>query len=111
MFASPAFAQAAGESGGAGILGSMLIPMVLVFGIMYLLIIRPQQKQMKTHKAMIEALRRGDQVVTAGGIVGKVAKVQEDGIVEVEIADNVKVKVLRNTITSVLNKTEPAASA
>ncbi len=89
----------------------MLIPMVLVFGIMYVLMIRPQQKQMKAHKAMIEALRRGDQVVTQGGIVAKVTKVQEDGMVEVEIADGVKVKVLRHTITSVLNKTEPAAAS
>ena len=110
MFATPAFAQAAGQTGAGGLLGSMLIPMVLVFGIMYLLIIRSQQKQMKTHKAMIEALRRGDQVVTQGGIVGKVSKVMEDGMVEVEIADGVKVKVLRHTITSVLNKTEPAAA-
>ncbi len=111
LFATPAYAQSAGDAAGAGgILGSMLIPMVLVFGIMYLLIIRPQQKQMKTHKAMIAALRRGDQVVTQGGIVGKVSKVQEDGMIEVEIADGVKVKVLRHTITSVLNKTEPAAA-
>lgn len=110
MFASPAFAQAAGAAGPGGIFGSFLIPMVLVFGIMYLLIIRPQQKQVKAHKAMIEALRRGDQVVTQGGIVGKVSKVQEDGIVEVEIAEGVKVKVLRHTITTVLNKTEPAAA-
>ncbi len=110
MFATPAYAQAAGETAGAGALGSMLIPMVLVFAIMYFLIIRPQQKQVKAHKAMVEALRRGDQVVTQGGIVGKVSKVQEDGMIEVEIADGVKVKVLRHTITSVLNKTEPAAA-
>lgn len=110
MFATPAYAQAAGEAGAGGALTSMLIPMILVFGIMYLLIIRPQQKQMKAHKAMIEALRRGDQVLTQGGIVAKVTKVQEDGMVEVEIAEGVKVKVLRHTITSVLNKTEPAAA-
>lgn len=112
MFATPAFAQAAGAGGaGAGSLfGSFLIPMVLVFVIMYLLIIRPQQKQVKTHKAMIAALRRGDQVVTQGGILGKVTKVGEDNMVEVEIADGVKVKVLRHTITTVLNKTEPAAA-
>ena len=112
MFATPAFAQAAGTAAGApSILNSFLIPMVLVFGIMYFLMIRPQQKKMKQHKAMIEALRRGDQVVTQGGILGKVSKVQEDGMVEVEIADGVKVKVLRSTIVSVLNKTEPSAAA
>ena len=65
---------------------------------------------MKEHKAMVEALRRGDQVLTSGGIVGKVTKVQEDGLIEVEIADNVKVKVLRHTISQVMNKTEPAAA-
>ncbi|WP_225028180.1 preprotein translocase subunit YajC [Xinfangfangia pollutisoli] len=112
MFATPAFAQAAGTAAGApSILNSFLIPMVLVFGIMYFLMIRPQQKKMKQHKAMIEALRRGDQVVTQGGILGKVSKVQEDGMVEVEIADGVKVKVLRSTIVSVLNKTEPTPAA
>ncbi|MEZ5798412.1 MAG: preprotein translocase subunit YajC [Paracoccaceae bacterium] len=112
FFATPAFAQdAAAAAGPGGIFGSFLIPMALVFGIMYFLIIRPQQKQVKTHKAMIEALRRGDQVVTQGGIVGKVTKVQEDNMIEVEIAEGVKVKVLRHTITTVLNKTEPAANA
>lgn len=110
MFATPAYAQAAGAAGTSGVLGSMLIPMVLVFGIMYVLMIRPQQKQAKAHRAMLDALRRGDQVVTQGGIVGKVSKVQEDGMVEVEIAEGVRVKVLRHTITNVLNKTEPAAS-
>ena len=77
---------------------------------MYFLLIRPQQKKMKEHKAMVEALRRGDQVLTQGGIVGKVTKVQEDGLVEVEIADGVKVKVMRHTIAQVMNKTEPAAA-
>ena len=110
-FITPAFAQAAsggGSAGGAEMLMQMA-PFAIILVIMYFLIIRPQQKQAKTHKAMIEALRRGDQVVTQGGIVGKVSKVQEDGMVEVEIAEGVKVKVLRHTITTVLNKTEPAA--
>ena len=110
MFATPAFAQGAGAAGAGSLFGSFLIPMVLVFCIMYLLIIRPQQKQVKAHKALIAALRRGDQVVTQGGIVGKVTKVGEDNMIEVEIADGVKVKVLRHTITTVLNKTEPAAA-
>jgi len=110
MFATPAFAQAAGTAAAPSILSSFLIPMILVFAIMYFLMIRPQKKKMDQHRAMIEALRRGDQVVTQGGIVGKVTKVQEDGMVEVEIADGVKVKVLRHTIVNVLNKTEPAAA-
>ncbi len=109
MFATPAFAQAAG-SAGAGSAFASFVPLVLIFAIMYFLLIRPQQKKVKEHRAMVEALRRGDQVVTAGGIVGKVVKVAEDGIVEVEIADGVKVKVVRHTITQVMNKTEPAAA-
>ncbi len=108
MFVTPAFAQAAGSSGVAAF-GS-LMPIVLIFIIFYFLLIRPQQKKMKDLKAMVEALRRGDQVVTAGGIVGKVVKVQDDGMVELEIAEGVKVKVIKHTITHVLNKTEPAAS-
>lgn len=106
MFATPAYAQAAG--GGGDVFGSMLIPMVLVFGIMWFFLIRPQQKKMKDHQKVLEALRRGDQVVTQGGIVGKVTKVKDDGEVEVEIAQNVKVRVVRATIQQVLSKTEPA---
>lgn len=109
MFATPAFAQAAGAPSAGGALIQFL-PILLIFVIFYFLLIRPQQKKMKDHRAMIEALRRGDQIVTSGGIVGKVSKVQEDGMVEVEIAEGVKVKVVRHTITTVLNKTEPAAS-
>lgn len=105
LFASPAYAQAAG--GGAGALGSF-IPLILIFAIMYFLMIRPQQQKIKQHKAMVEALRKGDQVVTGGGIVGKVTKVGEGEEVDVEIASGVKVKVYRSTITTVLNKTEPA---
>lgn len=108
MFVTPAFAQAAGPSGAAAF-GS-LMPIVLIFIIFYFLLIRPQQKKMKEHRAMVEALRRGDQVVTSGGIVGKVSKVQDDGFVEVEIAEGVKIKLVKHTITQVLNKTEPAAS-
>ena len=85
------------------------IPLILIFAIMYFLLIRPQQKKVKEHQAMVEALRRGDQIVTQGGLIGKVAKVKEDGEVEVEIADGVKVRVVRQTIAQVLNKTEPAS--
>lgn len=87
---------------------AQFLPLILIFGIMYFLLIRPQQKKMKEHKAMVEALRRGDQVVTQGGLIGKVAKVKEDGEVEVEIAEGVKVRVVQATIAQVLNKTEPA---
>ena len=108
MFITPAFAQAA--PGGAAGAFTSFVPLILIFAIMYFLLIRPQQKKLKEHKAMIEALRRGDQVVTQGGIVGKVTKVQEDGMVEVEIAEGVKVKVIKGTIAQVMNKTEPAAA-
>ncbi|MDA7963356.1 preprotein translocase subunit YajC [Ruegeria sp.] len=87
---------------------AQFLPLILIFGIMYFLLIRPQQKKMKEHKAMVEALRRGDQVVTQGGLIGKVAKVKDDGEVEVEIAEGVKVRVVQATIAQVLNKTEPA---
>lgn len=109
MFSTPALAQTAG-TGGAGSALMSFFPLILIFAIMYFLMIRPQQKKAKEHRAMIEALRRGDQVLTQGGIVGKVVRVHEDGMVEVEIADGVKVRVVRSTITQILNKTEAAAS-
>ncbi len=84
------------------------VPLILIFAIMYFPLIRPQQQKMKQHRAMVEALRRGDQVVTQGGLIGKVTKVKDDGEVEVEIASGVSVRVVRHTIAEVLNKTEPA---
>ena len=77
---------------------------------MYFLLIRPQQKKVKEHQTMVAAIRRGDVVVTQGGLIGKVNKVKEDGEVEVEIADNVRVRVVQATIADVRSKTEPAAS-
>ncbi len=96
--------------GGAGAIGSLL-PLILIFGIMYFLLIRPQQKKMKEHQQMVAALRRGDQVITQGGLIGKVSKVKEDGEIEVEIADGVKVRVVKSTVAQVLSKTEPAANS
>ncbi|GIX15006.1 MAG: preprotein translocase subunit YajC [Paracoccaceae bacterium] len=87
-----------------------LIPFILIFVIMYFLLIRPQQKKIKEHKAMIEALRRGDQVVTQGGLIGKVSKVRDDNELELEIAEGVRVRVARQMIAQVLSKTEPAAN-
>ncbi len=107
MLVTPAYAQAAAGGAGGGFLGS-LVPLVLIFVIFYFLLIRPQQKRVKEHKNMIDNLRRNDRVVTGGGIVGKVTKVGEGDEVEVEIAKDVKVKVYRSTITSVLSKNEPA---
>jgi preprotein translocase subunit YajC len=88
-----------------------LIPLILIFGIMYFLLIRPQQKKLKQHQVMVAALRRGDQVITQGGIMGKVVKVKDDAAeVDVEIATGVTVRVVRSTIATVVNKTEPAKS-
>ena len=106
MFVTPAYAQAA--AGGGDVFTSLVIPMVLIFGIMYFLLIRPQQKKLKEHQSMVDALRRGDQVVTAGGIVGKVTKVREDTEIEIEIATGVSVRVVKHMITQVRSKTEPA---
>ena len=104
MFINPAYAQASGGFGGV----AGFLPIILIFAIMYFLMIRPQQKKMKEHRAMVEALRRGDQIVTQGGIIGKVTKVKEDNEIEVEIAQGVKVRIVKTTIVSVLSKTEPA---
>lgn len=107
MFITEAYAQAAGGGGGGGLIASMA-PLLLIFVIFYFLLIRPQQKRAKEHRNMVENLRRGDQVVTAGGIVAKVTKVKEGEEIEVEIATDVKVKLYRSTITAVLSKSEPA---
>ncbi|MEQ8368577.1 MAG: preprotein translocase subunit YajC [Roseicyclus sp.] len=87
---------------------AQFVPLILIFVIMYFLLIRPQQKKVKDHQAMVAALRRGDEVVTAGGLVGKITKVKDDSEVEVELAQGVKVRVLRPTIAQVRSKTEPA---
>jgi preprotein translocase subunit YajC len=87
---------------------AQFVPLILIFAIMYFLLIRPQQKKMKEHQAMVAGLRRGDQVVTQGGVIGKVVKVKDDGELELEIADGVKVRVIQNTIATVVSKTEPA---
>ena len=84
------------------------IPLILIFAIMYFLLIRPQQKKVKEHQNMVAALRRGDQVVTQGGLIGKVTKVKEENEIEVEVATGVKVRVVQSTIAQVLSKTEPA---
>ncbi|PZX17595.1 preprotein translocase subunit YajC [Palleronia aestuarii] len=107
MFATPAYAQAAG---GAGSAFASFVPLILIFAIMYFLLIRPQQKKVKEHQKMVEAVRRGDQVVTAGGLVGKVSKVRDDGEVEVELGEGMRVRVIKSTLAQVRSKTEPAES-
>ena len=83
---------------------AQFIPLILIFVIFYFFLIRPQQKRVKEHKAMVQSLKRGDEVITSGGIIGTVEKVMEDDRIEVNVADNVKVQVIKSTITSLLQK-------
>jgi preprotein translocase subunit YajC len=106
MFISPAFAQGSSFNDLVG-LGSPLPMMVIIVLIMYFLVLRPQQKRAKEHQELIKNLRRGDTVVTSGGLVGKVTKVVDDEHVEIEIADGVRVRHVRATVTSVRAKGEP----
>jgi preprotein translocase subunit YajC len=107
MFITPAFAQS-GLFGGdsAGMLTSFM-PLILIIVIMYFLILRPQQQKVKQHQAMIKALRRGDTVVTNGGLVGKVTKVVDDDHIEIEISDGVRVRHVRTMVSDVRAKGEP----
>ena len=85
---------------------SQFIPLILIFIIFYFFLIRPQQKRVKDHKFMVESLKRGDEVITSGGIIGKVERVMEDDRIEVLIGENTKVEIIRSTITSLLKKEE-----
>ena len=85
---------------------AQFIPLILIFVIFYFFLIRPQQKRVKDHKAMVEALKRGDEIITSGGIIGTIDKVMDDDRMEVIIADNVKVQIIKSTITSLLQKKE-----
>ena len=107
MLISPAYAQGAGAGGSTDLLMSLL-PFVLIFVIMYFLIIRPQRQRMKQHQEMVANLRRGDTIVTAGGIIGKISKVVDDAEVQVELSEGLKVRVVRSMITEVRSKSEPA---
>lgn len=110
MFISPAFAQAAGSGGGPAGGLEAFAPLVLIFVVFYFLLIRPQQKRAKQHKEMLAALRRGDKVVTGGGIIGTVTKVVSDAEVMLEIAEGVRVRVTRASIQEILTKPEPVAA-
>ena len=106
MLISPAFAQVPGFGGDGGMLMSLL-PFILIFVIMYFLILRPQQRRVKQHQEMVKNVRRGDTVITTGGLVGKVTKVVDDDQLEVEIAENVRVRQARQMISDVRAKGEP----
>jgi preprotein translocase subunit YajC len=104
MLISPAYAQA--SPGGSDFM-IQLMPILLMFVIFYFLLLRPQQQRAKAHREMVANIRRGDTVVTSGGIIGKVTKVKDDGEIEVEIADNTRVRVIKGTVAEVRVKGEP----
>ncbi|SFZ82354.1 preprotein translocase subunit YajC [Devosia enhydra] len=111
MFVTPAYAQAAGGTGGAADIFVSLMPILLLIVIFWLLIFRPQQKRLKAQQAMLAAIRRGDTVVTTGGIVGKVTKAVDGEDLEVEIAQGTRVKIVRHMIADVRTKAEPVSDA
>jgi preprotein translocase subunit YajC len=108
MWISPAYAQSAGGDGG----GLMtFLPLILIFVVFYFLLIRPQQKKAKEHRNMVANVRRGDEVVTGGGVIGKVTKVKDEQTVQIEIAEGVRINVLKGTLSDVRTKSAPAADA
>lgn len=109
MFITPAYAQGLGGADGGFLI--QLLPFLFIFVIIYLLIIRPQQRRAKQHREMIEAVKRGDTVVTAGGLVAKVTKVTNEQEIQIELAKDVKVNLLRQMITEVRSKGAPATTA
>ena len=108
MLISTAYAQGTGMFDQNALI--QFLPLILIFVVFYFLLIRPQQRKAKDHKTMLDALRRGDRVVTGGGIIGTVSRVDSAEEVTVDIAEGVRVRVLRSTITSVLAKPDPAAA-
>ena len=106
MFITPAFAQGASASDFLSF-QSPIWMVIMIVGIMYFLVFRPQQQKLKQHQAMVKALRRGDTVITNGGLVGKVTKVVDDDQIEVEISDGVRVRQMRSMVTEVRAKGEP----
>ena len=109
MFISPAHAQAAGGGGFGGFGGfESLLPLVLIFVVFYFLLIRPQQKKAKQHRALLEALHRGDRIITNGGLIGLITKVVDANELIVEISEGVKVRVARSMVSTVIAKTEPS---
>ena len=107
MFITPAFAQGFGGAGGDGGMLMSLLPFALIFVIMYFLILRPQQKRVKQHQEMVKNVRRGDTVITNGGLIGKVTKVIDDDQIEIEIADDVRIRQIRQMVSDVRAKGEP----
>jgi len=105
MWISPAYAQAGGDGGGL----MTFLPLILIFVVFYFLLIRPQQKKAKDHRAMVDNVRRGDEVVTGGGIMGKITKVKDDNTIQIEIAEGVRINVVKGTLSDVRTKSAPNA--
>ncbi len=110
MLISPAYAQGLGGAGGGDFL-IQIAPLILIFVIFWFFLIRPQQQKAKQHRELVANLRRGDQVLTGGGIVGRVAKLVDDAYIQVEIAENVRVKIARSSVSDVLTKGEPVRAS
>ena len=108
MFVSQAYAQGAGGTGSD--LFAMLVPLIMIMGVFWFLLIRPQQKRAKEHQALIQGIRRGDVVTTSGGVIGKVARVLDDNEVLLEVADNVRMRFQKQAISEVRAKGEPVAA-
>ena len=109
MFASPAYAQSAGAMPGGLAAFAQFVPLVAIFVIFYFLMIRPQQRRMKDHRAMLDAVKQGDEVVTGGGLIGRVTRIKDDEL-EVEVAPTVKLRVVKGTLSEVRTKKLPAAA-
>jgi preprotein translocase subunit YajC len=107
VFISPAYAQAAGAAPGMNDLMGMMLPLVAIMAVFYFLMIRPQQRKLKEHQEMLKKVSRGDTVITTGGLIGKITKVVDDNELQVEVGDNVKVRVLRSGVAEVRAKGEP----
>lgn len=111
MFITEAYADAPAASIGGGFDVMSFLPLALIFVVFYFLILRPQQKKAKQHQQMLSALRRGDKIIIGGGIIGTISKLTSDQEVQVEIAEDVRIRVMRSTITEVLSKTDPVANS
>ncbi len=109
MFITPAYAQAAGQ--GIGDMATFILPLVMIMAVFWFLLIRPQQRKMKEHQALLSKITRGDTVITTGGLIGKVTKVIDDNELQVEVGENIKVRILRSGIADVRAKSEPAKAA
>lgn len=107
MFITPAFAQAAGAQQGFGDVFGMILPLLAIMVVFWFLLIRPQQKRLKEHQQTLSKIQRGDTVVTNGGLIGKVTKVVDDNELQVEVGENVKVRIMRTGISEVRAKGEP----